>query len=895
MSVATSDIVVFDKKLKEEREYWLGKLSAELPPSGLQPDYTRPADSVSETADLELRFPPELSRKLLKLTGNSSFLLYTSLLATFNVCLSKYVGQPTVVVGSPALKDDAKAARVNNALAIVCEADGQSSFKQLLVRTRETLLEAYARQRYPFQRLIKDLRLTAAENRAALFDIVLLLEGLHEQAPEVKQDMTVAFAREGDTLSARLEYRAGLFKAESVERFGGHFINTLTAALEDMNAPVGCYTMTSSEERRMIIEEWNDTAEEFESDICVHHLFEEQAALTPDRVALVFEGQQLTYAELNARANQLAHYLREQGVGAESRVGVCTERGVEMVVALLGVLKAGGAYVPLDPSYPQERLSFMMKDAGVRALVTQQHLLGALPERGAKVVCLDADRFALARCAEENPPREAGADNLAYVIYTSGSTGKPKGSLITHDNVTRLFAATQSYFNFDSTDVWTLFHSYAFDFSVWELWGALLYGGKVVIIPEEVRRSPAAFYELLAEQKVTVLNQTPSAFRRLSEVDEDPELARELSLRLVIFGGEALDVRSLRRWFEDHGDARPEMVNMYGITETTVHVTYRRLRVEDAAGARGSVIGLPIPDLQVYILNERLEPVPVGVTGEMYVGGAGLGRGYLNRPGLTAERFVPNVYAAEGGSRLYRTGDLGRYLGGGDIEYMGRADQQVKIRGFRIELGEIEVALGKHPQVGDCAVVAREDEPGRKRLVAYVVANGGEPTADELRGFLRERLPDYMVPSAFLTLEALPLTNHGKLDRKALPSPEGLRPELAVQFVMPETEVDRAIASVWQQVLGVERVGIYDNFFDLGGHSMLVAQAHSKLRVLLGRDFSITEMFKYPTVSSLSAYLKREADEGAALGEVRERVEARTGAGARRRQARQQQRSTMTL
>src|SRR5581483_5152725 len=428
--------------------------------------------------------------------------------------------------------------------------------------------------------------------------------------------------------------------------------------------------------------------------------------------------QSLTYRELNARANQLAHFLRKQGVGPEVLVAMCMDRSLEMIVGILGILKAGGAYLPLDLAYPAERVAFMLGDAKPPVVLTQERLTEKLPDHGARIICLDRDWPVIAREGAENLDSGAGPDNLAYVIYTSGSTGRPKGCLVTHANVVRLFQATWEWYRFDERDVWTMFHSYAFDFSVWEIWVALFYGGRVVVVPYLISRAPDEFYRLLHKERVTVLNQTPSSFRQLIQAEEKVG-HHDLALRYVIFGGEALEMQSLKPWYERHGDQKPLLVNMYGITETTVHVTYRPLSLNDTNG--GSVIGRPIPDLQLYILDQHRQPVPIGVPGEMYVGGAGVARGYLNRPELTRERFIPDPFSSRPGARLYKTGDLARFLVNGDVEYLGRIDHQVKIRGFRIELGEIESVLASHPAVRHSVVMAREDEPGNKQLVDYIV------------------------------------------------------------------------------------------------------------------------------------------------------------------------------
>ncbi|MDB6121027.1 MAG: hypothetical protein JWQ71_20, partial [Pedosphaera sp.] len=450
--------------------------------------------------------------------------------------------------------------------------------------------------------------------------------------------------------------------------------------------------------------------------ITIQKLFEAQAALRPGAVALIFEGQSITYGDLNSRSNHLAARLRELGVGPEVLVGICVERSFEMLVGLLGILKAGGAYVPMDPSYPSERLEFLLRDAEPMVLLTQEKLLPSLPRHPAQVLCLDA--LPPGAGAENLQPLNS-PDNAAYVIYTSGSTGQPKGVVVTHHNVIRLFAATDQWYGFSERDVWTLFHSFAFDFSVWEIFGALLHGGRLVVVPHPVSRSPDAFYELLAQERVTVLNQTPSAFRQLMQAEESFAGEKNLALRLVIFGGETLDLQSLKPWFERHGDTHPQLVNMYGITETTVHVTYRPLAADDVN--QPSVIGLPIPDLQLHILDQQLNPVAIGEAGEIFVGGAGLARSYLKRPELTEQRFVGNPFSKEAGARLYRSGDIARRLPNNDIEYLGRADLQVKIRGHRVELGEIEAVLNQHPAIRESVVLLRQ-ESGLPRLVGYLIS-----------------------------------------------------------------------------------------------------------------------------------------------------------------------------
>lgn len=588
---------------------------------------------------------------------------------------------------------------------------------------------------------------------------------------------------------------------------------------------------------------------------CIHEIVEIQALETPDSIAVVLDGRRLTYRELNERANQLAHFLRKQGVGPDVFVGIYLDRTLDLVVGLLGILKAGGAYVPIDPQYPRERAKFMLQDSNSPVIVTQLSLVQELEAPGAKVVVLDREWPSIAREPASNPSHVSSPDDLAYVIYTSGSTGTPKGTLISHRNVVRLFSATQVWFGFCSLDVWTMFHSSAFDFSVWELWGALFYGGRVVVVPFGISRSPQDFYRLLQKEGVTVLNQTPSAFRQLIRAEESAAAPGDLALRYVIFGGEALDLNSLKPWFDRHGDRRPQLVNMFGITETTVHVTYRPLCVADLGA--GSMIGKPIPDLQVYLLDEQQRPVATGQSGEIYVGGAGVARGYLNRPELTEQKFVPDPFAAQPGLRLYRSGDLGRYQPSGDLEYLGRIDSQVKVRGFRIELGEITALLDAHPSVRESVVVTAEPAPGEKILVAYLVKRpNAEITVSALRQLLRERLPEYMVPAVFMFIDRVPLTVNGKLDVKALPPALKAVGAISPTSFAAGSALEKGIAAIWCDVLHLLTVGFEQNFFDVGGNSMHVAEVHTKLQRLLGKEFSITDLFAHSSIRALARHFE---------------------------------------
>ncbi|MBD2947272.1 non-ribosomal peptide synthetase, partial [Burkholderia pseudomallei] len=671
------------------------------------------------------------------------------------------------------------------------------------------VLSAQAHQDLPFDQVVERVKPPRSTAHPPLFQVMfvwqnmpageLTIPGLTIRAVETplqtaQFELTLSLQEAGDDIVGHLNYASALFDESTVRRYVTYWCRLLEGMTAgSANASVARLPLLDEAERKQVVYEWNATERDYPIEQCIHQLFEAQVDRKPEAIALTFEGQRLSYAELNARANRLAHYLQGRGVGPDRLVALCAERGIEMVVGLLAILKAGGAYVPLDPAYASDRLRGIVEDSQPALVLADAVGRAALGELDGALPVIDPETDALRwREMPATNPEVASqhVHHLAYVIYTSGSTGRPKGVMVEHAQVVRLFGATQAWFGFDERDVWTLFHSYGFDFSVWEMWGALLHGGRLVIVPTEVTRTPSAFFALLCAEGVTVLNQTPSAFQALMSAQEEREEAAgnieranvvAHRLRYVIFGGEALEPRTLASWYARHGE-RTQLVNMYGITETTVHVTYCALRAEDAMRLGASPIGVRIPDLQLYVLDDRREPVPMGVTGELYVGGAGVARGYLNRPELTRERFIDDPFVA--GGRLYRTGDLARWRTDGSLEYLGRNDFQVKIRGFRIELGEIEAQLAKMTEVREVVVLARDSaadtdqnadlnasataNSSEKRLVAYYK---GDADVAALRAQAAQHLPSYMVPSAYVRLDAWPLTPNGKLDRRALPAP----------------------------------------------------------------------------------------------------------------------------
>ncbi|MEU9083716.1 amino acid adenylation domain-containing protein [Streptomyces sp. NPDC048357] len=740
----------------------------------------------------------------------------------------------------------------------------------LLAHTSERLRELRRHQRYRSEDVLRDLSMVGRQLTGPLVNLKYYDRELNfaqgratvaTVAPGPIDDLSVVVGDDPETGVLTVAFEANPTRYDEAELAAHHrrFTGYLAALAEAApGTPLGRVPVPAAAPRPAA----NPVPVPAPRGATLHEAFEAQAARTPDRTAVTSGETRLDYRQLNERANRLARLLLSRGLGPGRLAALALPRGADLVTALLAVLKTGAAYLPLDPQYPVDRLRFTLDDAAPALVLCDAG--GADRVRGAADLLLLDDPAVTAELnglpgtdlsAEERPPG-AGPQSLAYVIYTSGSTGRPKGVAVTHHNVLRLFQRTDHWFGFGPEDVWTLFHSYAFDFSVWEIWGPLLHGGRLVVVPFDTSRSPADFLRLLVRERVTVLNQTPSAFYQLVAAErERPDLSGRLALRYVVFGGEALETHRLEDWYARHGDHAPRLVNMYGITETTVHVTYAALDRETVRAARGSVIGEPIPDLDVYVLDRELRPVPEGATGEIYVAGPGLARGYLGRPGLTAERFVADPFGAPG-SRMYRTGDLACVLDDGSLYHLGRADGQVKIRGFRIEPGEIEAAFERHPEVGQAAVVVREDRPGDKRLVAYVVpAAGARPDAAGLRRHAARILPAHMVPSAVALLDALPLTANGKLDQRALPAAAFSEASAGTPAAAGDTSREATVGTLFAEILGLPAVGPEDNFFDLGGHSLLAARLISRIRTELGVELAIGGLFENPTVAGIAGLL----------------------------------------
>ncbi|QTB52097.1 non-ribosomal peptide synthetase [Burkholderia pseudomallei] len=883
-------------QLEKQGAFWQTNLSGAPTLLELPTDRPRPPKQSHAGASVEVKLGAALSERVKRLSQRHGVTPYMTLLSSWAAVLGRLSGQEEVVIGSPVAgrnrtEVEALIGFFVNTLALRLDLSSEPTVGELLKRTKAQVLSAQAHQDLPFDQVVERVKPPRSTAHPPLFQVMfvwqnmpageLTIPGLTIRAVETplqtaQFELTLSLQEAGDDIVGHLNYASALFDESTVRRYVTYWCRLLegmTAGAADQTI-VGLPLLDEAE-RKQVVYEWNATERDYPIEQCIHQLFEAQVDRKPEAIALTFDGQRLSYAELNARANRLAHYLQARGVGPDRLVALCAERGIEMVVGLLAILKAGGAYVPLDPAYASDRLRGIVEDSQPALVLADAVGRAALGELDGALPVIDPETDALRwREMPATNPEVASqhVHHLAYVIYTSGSTGRPKGVMVEHAQVVRLFGATQAWFGFDERDVWTLFHSYGFDFSVWEMWGALLHGGRLVIVPTEVTRTPSAFFALLCAEGVTVLNQTPSAFQALMSAQEEREEAAgnieranvvAHRLRYVIFGGEALEPRTLASWYARHGE-RTQLVNMYGITETTVHVTYCALRAEDAMRLGASPIGVRIPDLQLYVLDARREPVPMGVTGELYVGGAGVARGYLNRPELTRERFIDDPFVA--GGRLYKTGDLARWRTDGSLEYLGRNDFQVKIRGFRIELGEIEAQLAKVAGVREVVVLARDSaaevrdnatpnvptpkssSETEKRLVAYYT---GDADVAALRAQAAQHLPSYMVPSAYVRLDAWPLTPNGKLDRRALPAPADDAYARA-EYEAPQGAKEEALAAIWRELLHVERVSRHDNFFELGGHSLLAIGVIERMR-REGLHTDVRSIFNAQTLSDLAA------------------------------------------
>jgi amino acid adenylation domain-containing protein len=838
MSRGNAERLIFDSKMKADKDYWIQKLIGAPGEPNLRPDFERHAAGPGPLETVGIALADPVYQKLVKVTDGVDLLAYTLLMAALKVSLQKYSGGNSIAVGSLSIRQEGGDAVTPNALVIVDPVDNRVSFRNFLLQVQETLKESYARQDYPFERLVSDLGIEPAANRSPLFDVALALKNIHADMPEVGADMTITFDRSPEGITGEVKYRSNLFERVTIERFARHFLSVLSAALDNIDAPLAYLQALTLPERHELSVEWNDTRAEYSGDRCIHRIFEARAAKVPDAVAFTSDYEHVTYAELNRQANRLGHYLQSLGVGPEVVVGVCMERSLEMIVGLLGILKAGGAYMPLDPAHPRMRLKLMIEDAHAHVLITQGRLIETLPESAAHVVAVDTERDLIARQGEEDLLSSVGAENLAYVIYTSGSTGQPKGVLVSHWSVSCLVDAQIHAFDIGPNDRVLQFASLGFDASVSEIFTTLVAGATLELGNPEALYVGPFLNNVLKTRDITTVTLPPSIMAET--------LAEGMpALKTIVAAGESCAGGTAARWSQGRA-----FINAYGPTEVTVCASLMKCSTLEAGVPP---IGRPIENKRVYLLDEAAGPVPIGVKGELCVGGPGLARGYLNLPDVTAEKFIPDPFGQEPGARQYRTGDLARHLPDGNISFIGRADHQVKIRGYRIELGEIENVLNQHPAIQEAVAVARDHDAGDKRIIAYVVPKEGADWAvGELRSYLKEMIPEYMVPSMFVPLAAMPLTPSGKVDRQKLPEPDQNRPELEDGYVAPRNELESELAGIFSRVLGTDNVGIYDNFFELGGHSLLAVQLISQVRDLFQVELDVIAAFEAPTVVELA-------------------------------------------
>jgi amino acid adenylation domain-containing protein/non-ribosomal peptide synthase protein (TIGR01720 family) len=852
MMTKLSENIVFDAEMMAERNYWVKRLSPQSERPQLPTDYKRSTVYYKKRDSIELAIAGGVYSDLNRLTQESSFLLYSVLMTALKICLHWYTGGKLITVGSPAYHENGLVTGRPNLLAIADEVDERLSFCQLLLNVRDTLNEAYARQNYPFDRLVEDLGMSEIKNQFPIFDVLLVLREIHDEPLDVNNDLTITFDRGPKGLAGKIDFNPKLFCRERMERFAGNFYTLLSAGVKNIDAPIPALKALSPDEERRLLVDWNDTRRPFPSNACIHELFEAQVAETPDAVAVIYEERHLTYAEFNRRANHIAHKLRSAGVGPEVRVGICLERSLEMMVGVVACLKAGGAYVPLDPSYPEERLRFIMEDA--RAPV---RLIG---EEDVVTPANDgACDIHLAHVWEDYPQEsvldirsEASTDNLIYVIYTSGSTGRPKGVAMCHLSITNLIAWQLQNSSAPRGARTLQFAPLNFDVSCQEMFSTWCCGGALVLISDEGRKDLTEMPRFLKEQAVERVFLPYVALQQLavacSQWEQYPNCLRE-----IITAGEQLQVsESIVAMVRHLGGV--SLHNQYGPTESHVVSAYRLIAPTDNWPPLPP-IGRPIDNAKVYALDHRMSLIPVGAVGDLYLGGACLARSYLNDAELTAEKFNPDPFSPEAGARLYKTGDLGRFRLDGDIEFIGRNDSQVKIRGFRVELGEIESILAQHPAVSEIAVIALEEESGRKRLVAYLAPRPGKNFSNsDLKSFCRGKLPEYSIPHLFIKLDALPLTPSGKINRRALPPPDSFDPTFTEPdrvYAAPGNEVESLLANIWSKVLRIENVGVCDNFFELGGDSILSLQIVAKARQA-GLQLIPKQIFKYQTIADLA-------------------------------------------
>jgi amino acid adenylation domain-containing protein len=866
----------------EQAAYWKTKLAGEFEPLDLPADRTRTAEESFRGECCALPLDPGLMEGLKARAQEEGATLFMILLAAFKTLLHRYTGRDDVVVGVPVanrphVELEGLIGFFVNTLVLRTDCSGTPTFRELLGRVKENALEAYAHQDLPFEYLVELLQVRRDPGRTPLFQTSFALQDFPEASvhlPGLRTtpwrvgmhtamfDLSLTVERTAEDWSATAEYSTDLFDRDRMERILAHWRVLLESIVANPARRVSELPLLAPAERRLLLEEWSGRESSYPTGRCVHELFAEQAKRCPSAVAVVYEGESLTYAELERRANQLAHSLRRYGVGPGKAVGICLERSLDMVVAVLGVLKAGGAYVPLNPEHAPDRLAFVVANAGAFLVLTHSTVRACLGgDAGARSVCLDECARALQQLPDSDPAVTISGDARAYVLYTSGSTGEPKGILVSHANLQNAYHAWEEAYRLSE---WapTYLQTAHFSFDVWtgDLVRALCSGGKLVLCPHETLLEADKLPALIVREKVDALEVVPAVIRNLLHYLEATGKRLD-GLRLIVVGADVWHARDHEKLKRRVG-SQTRVLNSYGITETTIDSSYFEGDVSGLPGHAVVPIGKPFPNTRFYILDKNLEPVPLGILGELHIGGPSLAGGYAGRPDLTAQRFIAHPFSSQPGARLYKTGDLARWLPDGNVEFLGRLDHQVKIRGFRIELGEIETCLSQHPGIDQCVVVAREDEPGDRRLVAYLV--GADPyaalgTAD-LRAFLKQKLPDYMVPSAFVLLERLPLNASGKIDRKALSPPERTRAQVSQEYVAPRTPTEEVVAGIWADVLKVKEVGVHDNFFELGGHSLLAMQLIARMEKALRAKVPLAALFQLHTVAQIAALIEEQKD-----------------------------------
>jgi len=880
LSIQYADFAVWQRQwlhgevAKAQVDYWNCQLGGSLPALYLPTDHPRSLVQTYRSAYEILELPKDLSDALKSLSQQSGTTLFMTLLAALQTLLHRYTSQEDVIVGTPiANRSWAEAEKLIgcfvNTLVLNTDVSGDPSFRDLLDRVRKVVLEAYTYQDLPFEKLIEDLQLERDLSYTPPFQVMFVLQNTPIQIlklssltlsriefPNVtgKFDLQIYLWETPAGIRGYFAYNADLFATSTITRMMGHFQTLLGSIIADPNQSLSVLLLLTEAERHQLLLEWNNTRIHYPSDVCLHQIVEDQVEISPEAVAIIFKDEQLTYRELNIRANQLAHYLLSLGVGPDIPVGICMDFCLDWAVGILGIFKAGGALVPLEPSYPKERLAYIVNDAQVPVLLTQEQFAGELSRQDAHIVCLDTSWEVITSESTENPVSGVVAENLAYVVYTSGSTGKPKGVMLSHscacsrefkeDPVRSCEFLGRTTFRITAQDIMLLKSSG----SAREFFWPLFVGAKAVIVQPDGHRDSDYLVKLIAEQKITVVSIVPSMLKAFLE---EPHIEACISLRHVLCSGEALPIE-IQECFFRHLTA--SLHNIYGITEANYTATWDCKR-----GSNQQVVPIGRPtDAQIYLLDRHLQPVPIGVTGEVCISGVNLSRGYFNRPDLTAETFIPNPFSDKLGTRLYKTGDLARYLLDGNIEYLGRIDHQVKIRGLRVELGEVEAILAQHPKVRETAVVDREDQLGNKHLVVYLIPNQvPDPTPSELRRFLKRKLPDHMVPTSFTILETLPLTYNGKIDRRALPSPDSVKNGLEDSFVAPRGTQELQLTQIWEAVLDVHPIGVQDNFFDLGGHSLLAVRLMARIREAFKVELPLSSLFEHSTVVDLSTTIAK--------------------------------------